>query len=63
MVGLLTSSVLLLFLFARAEVIDFDVKNELCYICNCQSDGSIVDCSRRGLIDVPDGNYNKVMHS
>lgn len=62
MFGLRTSSVLLLFLMARGEVIDFEDKNELCYTCNCNSDGSIVDCSRRGLIDIPDGNYEKVMH-
>lgn len=57
-----TSGVLLLFLLARAEVIDFDEKNELCYTCTCNSNGSDVDCSRRGLIDVPDGSYDKVLH-
>lgn len=59
MFGLRASSVLLLFLFAGAEVIDFD-KNELCYICTCNYDGSSVDCSRKGLTDVPDGTYDKV---
>lgn len=62
MFGLRTSSVLLLFLLARAEIIDFEDKNDLCYTCTCNSDGSNVDCSRRGLTDVPDGIFDKVMH-
>lgn len=57
-----TLSVLLLFLLAKAEVIDFEDKNELCYTCTCSFDGSNVDCSRRGLIDVPDGQYDKVIN-
>lgn len=62
MFGLRASSILLLFLLTRAEVLDFEEKNELCYICKCNSDGSIVDCSRRGLVDVPDGSYDKVIN-
>lgn len=61
MFGLRASSALLLFLLAEAEVIDFEDKNELGYICNSNYDGSYVDCSRKGLNDVPDGNYDKVI--
>ncbi|XP_049875103.1 insulin-like growth factor-binding protein complex acid labile subunit [Pectinophora gossypiella] len=57
-----TSSVLLLMVVARAQVLDFEDhnSNDLCFTCACSADGSNVDCSLRDLTDIPDGFSEKV---
>ncbi|KAI5639747.1 leucine rich repeat domain-containing protein [Phthorimaea operculella] len=49
-------------LVASSELVEFEegFSNELCYTCTCSSDGKGVDCSRRGLTDVPDGFSEQV---
>lgn len=51
-----TSSLLFLILIAKADVLDA----EICYTCTCSDGGASIDCSRRGLIDVPNGFSDKV---
>lgn len=60
----LQRTVLLLTLvsLSSSDVLDFDGRSadELCYMCSCSDDRTSVDCSRRGLTDIPDGNADKV---
>ncbi|XP_047023482.1 insulin-like growth factor-binding protein complex acid labile subunit [Helicoverpa zea] len=52
--------VLMLISFATAEV-DFDGGlGDLCFSCVCSADRTIVDCSRRGLTELPDGFGSQV---
>ncbi|KAL0901767.1 hypothetical protein ABMA27_006942 [Loxostege sticticalis] len=46
----------------KAQNLDFEDKspNDLCYICSCRAERTEVDCSRRGLRDLPDGLDEKV---
>ncbi|RVE54455.1 hypothetical protein evm_000940 [Chilo suppressalis] len=63
MTVLLTASILLLLLTViRAEVLDFDDKNQddICSLCTCKLDKTVIDCSRRGLTALPDGIDEKV---
>ncbi|XP_046963314.1 insulin-like growth factor-binding protein complex acid labile subunit isoform X1 [Vanessa cardui] len=54
-------SLLLLFLITEAEILDFDDHtNEACYTCHCSSDLTSVDCSHRGLTNIPNGISLKV---
>lgn len=47
----------------KAQNLDFEDKspNDLCYICSCRAERTEVDCSRRGLRDLPDGLDEKVL--
>ncbi|XP_041975343.1 leucine-rich repeat-containing G-protein coupled receptor 4-like [Aricia agestis] len=54
------SGVLLLILLTKAEVDFEDRPNDACHICMCSSDRTIIDCSRRGLSELPDGISEKV---
>lgn len=55
---------ILLLIFGRVpgQALEFDDKgnNELCDICSCSIDKSSVDCSRRGLADIPEGLTTEV---
>ncbi|XP_037298808.1 chaoptin-like [Manduca sexta] len=47
---------------ASGEMLDFDDRNtsDLCYLCACSLDKTYVDCSRRGLTDIPEGLGSEV---
>ncbi|XP_050670982.1 insulin-like growth factor-binding protein complex acid labile subunit [Leptidea sinapis] len=46
---------------ANSDLLEFDdSSNEVCLICICNMDKTSVDCSRRGLTDVPEGIHTKV---
>ncbi|XP_061708575.1 insulin-like growth factor-binding protein complex acid labile subunit [Cydia pomonella] len=57
---------LLLPLLTRSSTnfLDFDGRNsnELCFICTCNDDRTTVDCSRRGLTEIPDGSGDMVQN-
>ncbi|CAG4965508.1 unnamed protein product [Colias eurytheme] len=45
----------------NSEILDFDEGgSDICYLCICNFDKTSVDCSRRGLTDLPDGINSKV---
>ncbi|XP_060808859.1 leucine-rich repeat-containing protein 15-like [Amyelois transitella] len=46
---------LILFILTNGEILDFDDRNydEFCNLCHCNEDRTVVDCSRRGLTDIP----------
>ncbi|KAJ2947722.1 hypothetical protein O0L34_g9498 [Tuta absoluta] len=62
MYRLWTTSALVLMIVASSELVEFEegFANELCFTCSCSSDGTSVDCSRRGLTDIPEGFSEKV---
>lgn len=50
----------------RGEFLEYDDKgaSDLCYLCSCSEDRTAIDCSRRGLINIPDGlgpQVNKIL--
>ncbi|CAK1544546.1 unnamed protein product [Leptosia nina] len=48
-------------LSTKSEIVDFDDNNsEICYLCICNVDKTSVDCSRRGLTNLPAGLNSKV---
>ncbi|CAH0724676.1 unnamed protein product, partial [Brenthis ino] len=50
-----------LFLITKAELLDFDEHtSEICYLCSCNTDATAIDCSKRGLTNLPDGINSKV---
>lgn len=47
---------LLMTSLAHAGIADFDRgTDDLCFLCTCSADKSIVDCSGRGISELPDG--------
>lgn len=49
---------------ANGEFADFGEKGiDLCYLCSCNLDFTNIDCSRRGLTELPDGLGQQVNHS
>ncbi|XP_064292578.1 protein artichoke [Plodia interpunctella] len=56
-IGRILICVLFLVLVINGEVLDFDDRNyeEFCNLCHCNEDITVVDCSRRGLTDLPSG--------
>ncbi|XP_034832868.1 insulin-like growth factor-binding protein complex acid labile subunit [Maniola hyperantus] len=61
MILLRTSGLLWLLFMANADFLDFDDhSNEICYLCSCNTERTSVDCSRRGLTDLPIGINAKV---
>lgn len=53
---------LLCVIVTKGEIFDFNDKNddEFCSVCYCSNDKTVVDCSRRGLTDIPPGIDSKV---
>ncbi|XP_047511190.1 leucine-rich repeat-containing G-protein coupled receptor 4-like [Pieris napi] len=48
-------------LSTKSELLDFDDNtSEICYLCICNDDRTSIDCSRRGLTNLPDGIPRKV---
>ncbi|CAH0592285.1 unnamed protein product [Chrysodeixis includens] len=56
-----TLCVLLLTSMADGEALELDRDlTDLCFICSCSADQTTIDCSRRGLTEIPDGFSSQV---
>lgn len=57
--------VMILLVIVESSNLDFDGGDSdvLCFVCECNGDGSSVDCSQRGLTDIPGDRNDKVIYS